>query len=154
MIPMISCKRNAHVTFVEQTQLLTLISNLKLIWQFAFKGTVVNRVLPSLHGGSLEITFTVPLNLQKFQKLPMPCLKDVLLESLTRNTNSDFVIPISFRPNLKYYTINSVRSNKFEKSKVYKIMLPRYRDQKRNWVLTTNTIFLIHISWQPDDVNP
>ena len=27
----------------------------------AFKGTVVNRALPSLHGGSLEITLTVPL---------------------------------------------------------------------------------------------
>ena len=28
----------------------------------AFKGTVVNRVLPSLHEGSLEIMFTVPLS--------------------------------------------------------------------------------------------
>ena len=27
-----------------------------------FKGTVVNRTLPSLHGGSLEITLTVPLS--------------------------------------------------------------------------------------------
>ena len=27
----------------------------------AFKGTVVNRELSSLHGGSLEITITVPL---------------------------------------------------------------------------------------------
>ena len=27
----------------------------------SFKGTVVNRVLPSLHGGSLKITHTVPL---------------------------------------------------------------------------------------------
>ena len=27
-----------------------------------FKSTFVNRVLPSLHGGSLEITLTVPLN--------------------------------------------------------------------------------------------
>ena len=26
----------------------------------AFKGTVVNRALASLHGGSLEITLTVP----------------------------------------------------------------------------------------------
>ena len=26
-----------------------------------FKGTVVNRALPFLHGGSLEITLTVPL---------------------------------------------------------------------------------------------
>ena len=29
----------------------------------AFKGTVVNQALPSLHGGSLEITLTVPLAL-------------------------------------------------------------------------------------------
>ena len=28
----------------------------------AFKGTVVNPALPSLHGGLLEITLTVPLN--------------------------------------------------------------------------------------------
>ena len=26
-----------------------------------FKGTILNRALPSLHGGSLEITLTVPL---------------------------------------------------------------------------------------------
>ena len=31
----------------------------------AFKGTVVNRTLPSLHGGSFEITLTVPLNLSQ-----------------------------------------------------------------------------------------
>ena len=30
-----------------------------------FKGTVVNRTLPSLHGGSFEITLTVPLNLSQ-----------------------------------------------------------------------------------------
>ena len=29
-------------------------------YEKAFKGTVVNRALPSLHGGSLEITLTVP----------------------------------------------------------------------------------------------
>ena len=28
----------------------------------AFKGTVVNRTMSSLHGGSLEITLTVPIN--------------------------------------------------------------------------------------------
>ena len=30
----------------------------------AFKGTVVNRALPSLHGGLLEITLTVPVEKQ------------------------------------------------------------------------------------------
>ena len=34
----------------------------------AFKGTVVNRELLSLHGGSLEITLTVPLSI----KFPNP----------------------------------------------------------------------------------
>ena len=34
-----------------------------------FKGTVVNRVLPSLHGGSLEITLTVSLG---FPSSPKP----------------------------------------------------------------------------------
>ena len=29
----------------------------------SFKGTVVNRALLSFHGGSLEITLTVPLNI-------------------------------------------------------------------------------------------
>ena len=28
----------------------------------AFKGTFINQALPSLHGGSIEITLTVPLN--------------------------------------------------------------------------------------------
>jgi len=28
----------------------------------AFKGTYINQALPSLHGGSIEITLTVPLN--------------------------------------------------------------------------------------------
>ena len=32
-----------------------------MIMNKAFKGTVVNRALPSLHGGSLKITLTVPL---------------------------------------------------------------------------------------------
>ena len=31
------------------------------LYRKSFKGTVVNRALSSLHGGSLEITFTVPL---------------------------------------------------------------------------------------------
>ena len=32
-----------------------------------FKGTVVNRALPSLHEGSLEIALTVPLNMTVFR---------------------------------------------------------------------------------------
>ena len=32
-----------------------------LLIRYGFKGTVVNRALLSLHGGSLEITLTVPL---------------------------------------------------------------------------------------------
>ena len=31
-----------------------------------FKGTVVNRAVPSFHGGPLEITLTVPLNYLKY----------------------------------------------------------------------------------------
>ena len=31
-------------------------------WSTAFKRTVVNRASPSLPGGSLEITFTIPLS--------------------------------------------------------------------------------------------
>ena len=33
-----------------------------------FKGTVVNRALQSLHGGSLGITFTVPLTIKRLGK--------------------------------------------------------------------------------------
>ena len=35
----------------------------------AFKDTVVNRALPSLHRGSLEITHTVPLNLNFYLRM-------------------------------------------------------------------------------------
>ena len=34
----------------------------------AFKGTVVSRALPPLHGGSLEITLTVPLKVLNIGK--------------------------------------------------------------------------------------
>ena len=44
----------------ENKQFKNIISNSYLIRK-AFKGTVVNRALPSLHEGSLEITRTVPL---------------------------------------------------------------------------------------------
>ena len=36
-------------------------NNVSLKYDTAFKGTVVNRILPSLHGKSLKITLTVPL---------------------------------------------------------------------------------------------
>ena len=36
-----------------------------------FKGTVTNQALPYLHGGSLEITLTVPLNRLK-EKIDTP----------------------------------------------------------------------------------
>ena len=42
------------------SKLQTLISHSYLISQ-SFKGTVANLALPFLHGGSLEITLTVPL---------------------------------------------------------------------------------------------
>ena len=35
-----------------------------------FKGTVVNRKLSTLHGGSLEITLTVPLNYKLYTMDP------------------------------------------------------------------------------------
>ena len=41
---------------------------LNYIWSDkAFKVTVVNRAVPSLHGESLEITLTVPSNFNFFQ---------------------------------------------------------------------------------------
>ena len=47
----------------------------------SFKGTVVNRTLPSLHGGSLQITFTVPL-VQSLQYIPLQSLQYISLQSL------------------------------------------------------------------------
>jgi len=38
-----------------------------------FNGTVVNRALPSLHGGSLEITLTIPLNCCKIYWIIVKC---------------------------------------------------------------------------------
>ena len=43
----------------------------------AFKGTVVNQTLTSLPGGSLEITLTVPFNIDKY----LHCLKIKLVNS-------------------------------------------------------------------------
>ena len=63
-----SCSRNVQVTFEEKPQLKIIsFPNFKhwyLIktWSGkAFNGLVVNRVLSSLHGRSLEIKLTVPL---------------------------------------------------------------------------------------------
>ena len=63
--PLFLRNKNAEVTFPEKPQ--TKKNSLKKqkhgylfhTWSDkAFKGTVVNRTLPSLHGGSLEITLT------------------------------------------------------------------------------------------------
>ena len=68
---MFSCGRNARNFFCRETAQLKIISfwNYKhgyLIHTWSdkdFKGSVVNRALPSLHGGSLEIMLTI-LSLQ------------------------------------------------------------------------------------------
>ncbi len=60
----------AQVTFVENPRPQLKISSFKTyqhsyiiqpLSDTAFKGVIVNRALPSLHEGSLEITLTVPL---------------------------------------------------------------------------------------------
>ena len=43
----------------------TTISPTLSIRYLGFNGTYEHRALPSLHGGALKITFTVPLNTQK-----------------------------------------------------------------------------------------
>ena len=67
----ISCSKNAQVTFVDNPQLnLICFQSLKqwfLIHTWSdkgIKGTVVNRAMPSMHRGSLEITLTVPLKIK------------------------------------------------------------------------------------------
>jgi len=67
---MFSCSRNAQVTFV-------IVQNYKHcryqidIYQTTFLKVpcVVNRALPSLHGGPLKITLTVPLSIVYNNKL-------------------------------------------------------------------------------------
>ena len=74
--------RNAKVTFAEKPQIR--INSLKKqehgyqihTWSDkAFKGTVVNRVLPSSIGESLEIMRTVPLTRYKNSQLRQYALK-------------------------------------------------------------------------------
>jgi len=55
--------RNAQITFAEKAQMknrTTLIFKSYLIRQ----SFVVNRALPSLQGGSLKITLTIPLRIK------------------------------------------------------------------------------------------
>ena len=61
--------KNAQITFLKKSQLKIIsfleIETLYIIhtWpEKASNGTLVNRVLQTLHGGSLKITLTVPLN--------------------------------------------------------------------------------------------
>ena len=56
---MFSCSRNAQVPFVEKSQLRVIrFQYYKHTWSDkAFEGTFVNRLLPSLYGGSLGCGF-------------------------------------------------------------------------------------------------
>ena len=55
------CKSYLRISCLEETtEKFTEINTFQV--GKAFKGTVVNRALSSLRGGSLEITLTVPLN--------------------------------------------------------------------------------------------
>ena len=49
----------------------------KVVWELNLKGTVVNPAFPSLPGGSLEITLTVPLRTENYDIVPKICVKDV-----------------------------------------------------------------------------
>ena len=69
---MFFCSKIAQVTFVETPQLkknsIHYYKHLYLIQTWsdkAFKGTVVNRVLPSLHEGPFEIEITVTISLRE-----------------------------------------------------------------------------------------
>ena len=62
--------KNVEDTDVFLTREINTLNEKKMLisnpyWQIknAFKGNVLNRALPSLHGGSFEITFTVPFSL-------------------------------------------------------------------------------------------
>ena len=108
--------RNAKVTFAEKPQIR--INSLKKqehgyqihTWSDkAFKGTVVNRVLPSLLGESLEIMRTVPLTRYTIQKLPTLaiCTKvKIILDIL-----NDFVRCVESFKNIKVGKLSSVLSD-------------------------------------------
>ena len=53
------CRR----TTPENKQIKKENMNIYILSDKAFKGTIVNQALPSLHGGSLEILLTVPLRM-------------------------------------------------------------------------------------------
>ena len=59
----------------------------------ALKGTVVNRTLPSLHEGSLEITLTVPLTQgYNIRKVNCSCVYSAyILKSVFSSESSEFV---------------------------------------------------------------
>ena len=53
----------------------------------AFKGTVVNQTLTSLHGGSIEIPITVPLNIIKYTTaVPFTALSGVKWDFINGNS--------------------------------------------------------------------
>ena len=69
---MFSCRRNAQVTFVEESQLKIISFQKDKQWYIihtwtdkGFKGTVVNQTLSSFHEGPLEIRLTVTLKKRK-----------------------------------------------------------------------------------------
>ena len=68
-----SCSRKAQVTLLKNSQLkiigFHIYKHWYLIHTYQTKGTVVNRVLPTVHGGSLEIMLTTPL--KKIMKIIM-----------------------------------------------------------------------------------
>jgi len=76
--------RNAQVTFAEKSQFLKQKHGVLIhSWSDkALKSTLVNRALPSLHGGSLEITLAVPSRQQNF--LFVTCLGSVTWNALYR----------------------------------------------------------------------
>ena len=53
----------------------------------AFKGNLVNRELPSLHGGSLEVTLMVDLITFSFKKRQYSTLKILAFVSRLSNSN-------------------------------------------------------------------
>ena len=52
-----SYNRNAKIIFEEKLKIINTHTSVDEV----FRGAVINRTLPSLHAGSLDITRTVPL---------------------------------------------------------------------------------------------